>query len=52
MFVSYCSQLKKDIKMTNIEELQIQSETYYQEVLVAVSPSDKNGRDFESVQIV
>ncbi|XP_020608604.1 IQ domain-containing protein E-like isoform X2 [Orbicella faveolata] len=26
------SQLKKDIKMTNIEELQIQSETYYQEV--------------------
>ncbi|XP_078356588.1 IQ domain-containing protein E-like, partial [Oculina patagonica] len=26
------SQLKKDIKMTNIEELEIQSETYYQEV--------------------
>jgi len=26
------SHLKKDIKMTNIEELQIQSETYYQEV--------------------
>lgn len=31
-FNFYCSQLKKDIKMTNIEELQIQSETYYQEV--------------------
>ncbi|XP_073238522.1 uncharacterized protein [Porites lutea] len=26
------SKLKKDMKMTNIEELQIQSETYYQEV--------------------
>lgn len=33
IFVFYCSQLKKDVKMTNIEELQIQSETYYQEVL-------------------
>ena len=31
-FYFYFSQLKKDIKMTNIEELQIQSETYYQEV--------------------
>ena len=31
-FYFYSSQLKKDIKMTNIEELQIQSETYYQEV--------------------
>ena len=31
-FYFYSSQLKKDVKMTNIEELQIQSETYYQEV--------------------
>ena len=31
------SQLKKTLKMTNVEELQIQSETYYQEVTVEVS---------------
>ena len=34
IFVFFCSLLKKDIKMTNIEELQIQSETYYREVLL------------------
>ncbi|XP_027044628.1 IQ domain-containing protein E-like isoform X4 [Pocillopora damicornis] len=43
------SQLKKDIKMTNIEELQIQSETYYQEVqrlqlaLIEMQQSQLNG---------
>lgn len=36
-FLCSVSQLKKTLKMTNIEELQIQSETYYQEVTVEVS---------------
>ena len=33
VFILINSKLKKDMKMTNIEELQIQSETYYQEVM-------------------
>lgn len=36
MFILINSKLKKDMKMTNIEELQIQSETYYQEVMYSV----------------
>lgn len=33
VYLKINSKLKKDMKMTNIEELQIQSETYYQEVM-------------------
>ena len=36
VFILINSKLKKDMKMTNIEELQIQSETYYQEVMYSV----------------
>ena len=36
MVILINSKLKKDMKMTNIEELQIQSETYYQEVMFSV----------------
>ena len=34
VFLTFCynSQLKRDLKMTNIEEMQIQTDIYYQEV--------------------